>query len=120
MVENHSSALVKACVSFKNESRRKFFTLNIRVSFLNLENFLLTTFALHAGIIADIVWYFLEFSNFKWYKATGHGYDCMFLIGFNYLACSWHGVHCCAMRVREFQDQMPQTTMRLPEVLPQL
>jgi hypothetical protein len=73
---------------FKIESRKKFFGINIMFSFLNLENFVLVAFALHAGIVAKIIWYFLEFSNFKGYRTICHGYEfqyciCyMFLIGF--------------------------------------
>jgi hypothetical protein len=60
---------------FKIESGKKFFSLIITFTFLNLENYLLAAFALHTGIVADIIWYFLEFSNFKGYKTTGHGYE---------------------------------------------
>jgi hypothetical protein len=108
---------------FKKKPRKTFFSL--KFLFLNLENFLLAAFALHAGNVPDIIWYFLEFSNFKGYRTTGLGYEfqyCisyMFLIGFRHLACSWHGLRCCAMRVEievvrnTFQGQMP-------ELLPQL
>jgi hypothetical protein len=65
---------------FKMKPRKTFFSLKFLL--LNLENFLLAAFALHAGIVPDIIWYFLEFSNFKGYRTTGHGYEFQYCISY--------------------------------------